>query len=80
MINGIPRTESGGAFTIWRSIHNRIIWHRIDGPACINHHTSDISYWINDEKYENAKKYQKAANLSDEEITLIILKYGGFKS
>jgi hypothetical protein len=49
--------------------------HRTDGPAVI--WSDDIQEWyINTERYLNNKSFQKAAKLSDEDMTAIVLKYG----
>jgi len=59
----------------WR-VHGRL--HRTDGPAiiCID----GTQYWyVNDQSHTNSKSYQGAAKLSDEEMTLLILKYGAVK-
>ena len=52
--------------------------HRIDGPAYIG---SDGRQWwyVNDKRMRNNKDFQEAANLTDEEMTATILKYGNVK-
>ena len=48
--------------------------HRVDGSAIISADRSQ--YWfLNDKYYTDKKKFQKAANLSDEDMTILLLKY-----
>jgi hypothetical protein len=56
-------------------IHGRR--HRSDGPAVI-YPTGDYSrdWYINGTLYYTNKSYQEAADLTDEEMIVIILKYG----
>jgi hypothetical protein len=53
-------------------------YHRTDGPAII---WPDLTcYWYtNGTKYHDNKSFQKAANLSDEDMIAIVLKYGNVK-
>lgn len=47
--------------------------HRRDGPAIIY----DTQYWfLNGNQYTHNITFQKAANLTDEEMTFMIMKYG----
>jgi hypothetical protein len=49
--------------------------HRIDGPAVI--HASGYTCWyLDDTGYIDNKSFQSVANLTDEDMTAIILKYG----
>jgi protein associated with RNAse G/E len=51
--------------------------HRTDGPAIYG---NDGSVWlIDDIKYYNNKSFQEAAGISDEDMLLMILKYGDVK-
>ena len=55
--------------------YNDRFYHRLDGPARIS--ASGIKEWyVNDTLYKNNKAYQKAVGLSDEDMAVIILKYG----
>jgi hypothetical protein len=50
-------------------------FHREDGPAYIN--PDGYQSWYTNGKYHHTNKsFQKAANLSDEDMTAMILKYG----
>jgi hypothetical protein len=52
--------------------------HRTDGPAEMS--PDNTLYWyVVDKKYFDNKSFQKAANLSDEDMTAMILKYGNVK-
>lgn len=48
--------------------------HREDGPAIIWADDS-YSWYIDGKKYLDKKKFQKAAKLSDEDMTALLLKY-----
>ncbi len=49
--------------------------HREDGPAIIE--TDGWQYWyINGKRHRNNKSYQQAANLTDEDMLMIKIKYG----
>jgi hypothetical protein len=51
------------------------IIHRTDGPARI--HKSGTQVWyVNGKRFNTNKSYQEAAGLSDEEMTVLVLKYG----
>lgn len=49
--------------------------HRLDGPALV-YKNGEIRWYINDKRYRDARRYQQDAKLTDEEMTLLILKYG----
>jgi hypothetical protein len=49
--------------------------HREDGPACVGNN-GYREWWINSILYTTNKSYQKAANLSNEDMLMINLKYG----
>lgn len=54
--------------------HDDKFLHRLDGPALI---LTYKHYWfINGDIYYHKYEFQKAANLSDEGITMLVLKYG----
>jgi hypothetical protein len=52
--------------------------HREDGPAYISANGT-LGWWISGIKYFNNMSFQKAAKLSDEDMTAIVLKYGNVK-
>jgi hypothetical protein len=52
--------------------------HRTDGPAYIRADGYQ-SWWINDEVFIDNKSFQEAANITDEDMTAMILKYGNVK-
>jgi hypothetical protein len=49
--------------------------HREDGPAVI-YNNSYTRWFLNDVRYTSNKSFQEAANLTDEDMTAMILKYG----
>jgi hypothetical protein len=49
--------------------------HRTDGPAYINPDGYQ-AWFINDKRKTKNKSYQEATNLSDEDMSVMILKYG----
>lgn len=49
--------------------------HRADGPAVI-YADGGQEWWLNNKNYSNRKKnYQLDAKLSDEDMTILLLKY-----
>ena len=50
-------------------------YHREDGPAIIYPGRVHL-WWINNVYYSSNKSYQQAAGLTDEEMTILVLKYG----
>ena len=50
-------------------------FHRTDGPA-IMYTNGHIRWAVNGEHYCSNKEYQEAANLSDEDMAILVLKYG----
>ncbi len=51
------------------------ISHRIDGPSC-TYATPKPEWYIEGKRYFDNKSYQVAAGLSDEDMTIIVMKYG----
>ncbi len=49
-------------------------YHRTDGPAIIEYGV--MSWFVNDIFYSSNKRFQKAAKLTDEEMLIMVLKYG----
>lgn len=49
--------------------------HRIDGPSIIFPEGKQ-RWYVNDQRIQSNKEFQVAANLTDEEMTALILKYG----
>ena len=61
-------TESHTRYYSYKKLHRR------NGPAIIY---TDCRFWyVDGSNYKSNKEYQEAANLSDEEMTIIVLKYG----
>jgi hypothetical protein len=58
--------------------NNQKHFHREDGPAVISSR-GGISWYIDGSRYYNNKTFQLAANLSDEDMLAMILKYGNVK-
>ena len=82
--------DTSGAYRIIipeREIHWAVDekFHRIDGPAVEVMQGAYVTYrsknkwFVNDVEYFNAKDFQAAAKLSDEDILAIVLKYGDIK-
>ncbi len=80
MNNGIkvkPEDIFGGGYSeIW-TVNGRYLSsnHRIDGPAIIWKNGS-ISWWINGLPCVSTKHYQEKTGLSNEDLNILILKYG----
>lgn len=53
-------------------------WHRTDGPA-ITYANGDILWVLNGIRYYDIEEFQRDAKLTDEEVSILILKYGEFK-
>ncbi len=64
--------STGRSSTLW--IKNGK-YHRIDGPASI-FHNNHMSWWIRGVRRRTNKEFQEAAGISDEDMTIIIMKYG----
>ncbi len=60
-----------GNFVIYYNNKKR---HRIGGPAYAS--VNGTSWWIDGIRFQNNKLYQEAAGLSDEEMSIMILKFG----
>jgi hypothetical protein len=54
-------------------------FHREDGPAII-YADGELRWYINSALYNDNKSYQEAANLSNEDMTVIVLKYGNVEN
>jgi hypothetical protein len=65
-------TEFDDGSQIWYK-NNQL--HREDGPAFIDNDGYQ-SWWINNKRYYDNKSFQIAAGLSDEDMSVLILKYG----
>lgn len=52
--------------------------HRIDGPAII-YPDGRIRWCIDDEPINNRNRFQQLAKLSNEELAILILKYGNIE-
>ena len=67
----------GNEYTAWLQ-HNE--YHRLDGPAIMDTDPNSPHRWvIHDVIYHNNQDYQKAANLTDEDMIILILQYGNIK-
>jgi hypothetical protein len=70
-----------GPAVIWENglqeWYNDGVLHREDGPAV--YITGHQSWYLNDNQYTDNKTFQLAANLSDEDMLAMILKYGNVK-
>jgi hypothetical protein len=52
--------------------------HRLDGPAFESPY-GDHAWWINNIHFTNFKDFQAAGNLTDDQMTILKLKYGDIK-
>lgn len=59
--------------TVYTNNKNQL--HRVDGPA-ISHDNGTAFWYVNNIKINSVQQLQREANLSDEEILGIALKYG----
>lgn len=71
-------TSSSGLLEVWTvtGIYSKDnnIWHRTDGPAAT--YRNKAKYWYLNGLDYKFKSYCLALNLKDEEISILILKYG----
>lgn len=49
--------------------------HRLDGPAII-YNDGDMGWYINDNLYTSWKRFGEVAKLSEEQLSILVLKYG----
>ena len=63
----------GADLEIWVNLG---MWHRDDGPAFIRHSTSYCEWWVYDRRMRSSSQYQQATGITDEQIAMLILKYG----
>lgn len=76
MNNGVPELIKGHR-ELWINNSKDRKWHRIDGPAYVDLTGDDQNtWWVNDKRCYSNRQYQTQAKLTDEEMTIIILKYG----
>ena len=79
-INGNEHRDDGPSL-IWEdgfqgwSKHGKI--HRTDGPALLDPNWG-ASWFIEDKEIFSRKLYQELTGLSDEDMSMLVLKYGGF--
>jgi hypothetical protein len=57
----------------WRNEYGQL--HRLDGPA-VEWADGEKEWWVNGDWCTNFKDFQKAAKLTDNQITILKLKYG----
>jgi len=69
----------------FETLHNHI-WadenemaHRLDGPAVLRKRDGGMEWFIHGHRYYNFKDFQEAGKLTDDQITILILKYGEIK-
>jgi hypothetical protein len=58
--------------------HNHGKLHRLDGPA-YNDGSGNKWWYIDGIRYNNNLSFQEAANLTAEEMCVLVLKYGNIK-
>ena len=49
--------------------------HRVDGPAAV-YQSGLIQWWFEGQHIHSAERFQQVSGLSDEDMTILILKYG----
>ncbi len=52
--------------------------HRLDGPSCM-YVSRNIEWWVGGIQCRNNKSYQEATGLSNEDMAVVILKYGNVR-
>ena len=78
-LNGALHREDGPAVI---SKDGRKAWcvkgelHREDGPAVIHEDGRAKVWYINGKQCNSSKEYQESANLTNEEMLIIVIKYG----
>jgi hypothetical protein len=61
--------HNGGAFHLTDGN-----WHRTDGPAV--EFGGVLHYWVHGQLYTTNESFQKAAGISDDDMMVMVLKYG----
>ena len=74
-VNGPAKISADGLIVWWMRDGNL---HRTDGPACTGRF-EDINWWVKGKAYGTNRTFQKAANLTDEEMVTLVLKYGNIR-
>ena len=80
MVHGLIHRD-GGPAVIW--VDGSEAWyqydmrHREDGPAYIDVDDQTADWCLNGNHVSSRSEYQKATGISDEDLLLLILKYGG---
>lgn len=66
-----------GALTLWFYVNDagKSVLHRIDGPARIDEY-GDMGWYIHGQICHTNAEFQEAAGLTDEEMAILVLKYG----
>ena len=50
-------------------------YHRLDGPAILFNHGIEMWY-VHGKRCKTQKEYQESANLTNEEVLALVIKYG----
>ncbi|MDV7396463.1 hypothetical protein RZS08_34025, partial [Arthrospira platensis SPKY1] len=80
-VNGKLHREDGPAIEyadggkVWYK-NNKL--HRHDGPA-VEYASGNKQWFVNDMRCRSASEFQQATNISDEQLSMLILKYGEIK-
>lgn len=78
--DGFLHREDGPALITETGVKHWIIVgkrHRVDGPAIeFEQDPSHNKWYINGKEIKSCQHYQKLTGLTDEEMTVLILKYG----
>lgn len=67
-----PAYISPNGYKAWWQNDSR---HRRDGPAII-HHNGRCEWWVYNEIVRSPEEFQKLTECSDEELIMLLLKYG----
>ena len=59
---------------LWTTGTYGTIWHRLDGPAYEGSDGS-MGWYIDGKRYTNFKEFQEAGGLTDDQMTILRLKY-----
>jgi len=73
-LDGPAVTREDDGYNSWYASGLR---HRLDGPAIIHH--DRVEWYISGIRCTNFKDFQIASGLFDDQITILILKYGEIK-
>lgn len=59
----------------WKYTYDDHVIHRINGPAIV-YKNNDETWWLNGYRYHDVYDFVSKNNMSEEDMTALILKYG----